>query len=197
MVKVTLICFSLLLLISCSSAEIKDEKSTKVAYQNYNKILDKHTVDDEQYSGFSNIFQYKASFLTEELLAGQVEIQRIAYQWDSNEYRKANIAMNESITNKSIIFLSFFTPNNKYNDLDQPASIWRAYLEVNGQRYSAKVRKISKKYPRIKSLYPYHSPWSKAYSLEFPIGANNLSVESVKLIITGNLAYSEKWIKIK
>ena len=161
--------------------------------EQYNKRVEQLSIKDELYSGWTNIFHYEATLITKDLYAQQVEFQSRAYQWSQEELIKSRRQMIESLGAETQIFISFFTPTIQYNDLNESGSIWRVYLEVDGKRYQASIQKNPASYPRLKSLYPGHSPWGKPYTAKFPIAFSQIEkAEKIRFVVTGNLGISEK-----
>lgn len=186
--------FLILIAAACSSAgkAKKYEPSDK-----YLKRVKDLSIKDELYSGWTNIFHYSATLITKDIYAEQIEFQAKVYKWSQDEIISQRRKMLEDLGNQSKLFVSFFTPEIQYNDLHEPKSIWRVYLVVNGNRYLGKVRKNSQAYPRLKSIYPLHSPWSKAYNVSFAVPYESLErANAIELVITGDLGLSEQSIPV-
>lgn len=179
---------------ACSSAGKAKEYSPS---EEYIQRVKKLSIKDELYSGWTNIFHYSATLITKDIYAEQIEFQSKVYKWTQDEIIKHRRKMLEELGNQSKMFVSFFTPEIRYNDLNEPKSIWRVYLVVNGTRYLGDVKKNSQAYPRLKSIYPKHSPWGKAYDVSFAVPYESLErADSIDLVITGDLGLSEKSIPV-
>lgn len=193
--KSKLVSISLLLLLSlaaCSSAGKAKEYRPSNEYIEKVKAL---SIKDELYSGWTNIFHYSATLITKDIYAEQIEFQAKVYKWSQDEIIRQRRKMLEDLGNRSKLFVSFYTPEIQYNDLNEGKSIWRIYLVVNGTRYLGNVRKNSQAYPRLKSLYPKHTPWGKAYDVSFEVPYEGLEkADSIDLVITGDLGLSEQSI---
>lgn len=198
MARAALITTFLLLVASVFTACASGAKATQVSLtKDYQQKIEKITVEDELYNGFSNVFHYTASLQTQSLRRAQLEHLRKVQLWSDDEYQKELRQLEESRGVESLFFLSFFTPDLRYNDLNESGSVWRIFLDVDGKRYSAKVSKYTRSYADTKALYPKHTPWGKAYLLKFPIPLRQLErVGKVRLVITGNLGVSKRELSL-
>jgi hypothetical protein len=109
--------------------------------------------------------------------------------------RKAFKKMLRKSYNKSDKYIKFFisvyTPQSKYNNLDSNRSIWMIYL-ANNKRENVlplTVKPAEQKRAFLKAFFPYITKWSKQYIVEFPKYYNKKKKE---LLITKHT----KWIKL-
>lgn len=195
LISIVSLIVSLGLLSSCASTSgAKNMQASKA----YLSLADQLSVEDELYSGFSNVFHYSATLLSEELSQSQLaELKRVRL-WSDAELNKERRKVIESIANETKIFMSFYTPEIRYNDLNESSSVWRVFLDVEGRRYTAKISKSSTNYADTRSLYPKHTPWGKPYILKFPIPFSKLQeAGKARLVITGSLGVSKKEFILK
>ncbi|MFK8138078.1 MAG: hypothetical protein AB8E15_06950 [Bdellovibrionales bacterium] len=176
-------------LLSCSS-QIK--ASHLIPDRNYIQMVKKYSVKDELYSGFTNVFYYNATLKTEDVQRAQINYNSRAYQWEESEKRKALRELAESVSNYTEVFVSFYTPDVRNNDLNESGSIWRIFLEVGGKKYLGGVTKISLPPARLRPLYPEHTAWGVPYLVKFPISALDIRDLETKITFTGNLGFSSK-----
>lgn len=163
----------------------------------YIKLAENLSVEDELYNGFTNIFHYSATLLTEDLSESQLVQLKKAKLWSDNEFKKEQRRVIESIGNETKVFLSFYTPEIRFNDLNESSSVWRIFLDVDGKRYTATISKHSKNYADTRSLYPKHTPWGKPYLLRFPVPYDKVeAAKKARLVITGSLGVSKKEFKL-
>ncbi|MBI4950341.1 MAG: hypothetical protein HY955_09380 [Deltaproteobacteria bacterium] len=97
-------------------------------------------------------------------------------------------------------FFTAYTPMDKWNDFDDPSSIWKLYLEDgNGSRLApVSIARLDASDPLLREFFPYMDLWSTAYTVKFPKysetgtepipGANT---KSMRLVITGVLGKGE------
>jgi hypothetical protein len=181
-------------LTACSSAEEKPEgiiqpadgvaPNFSVAYE---KRIEQYSAGDTEYAGLYNNFEYKAtlynSFIRDQLLDRQAGF----YQWDAaKKTAERDKAISKSAT-ETQVFLSFFTPDHKNDNLADSKTIWNLYLEVGGQRYSGKVTRSKQLLAEIQSLFPYANRWGTAYYVTFPVATNVVETQISKMTITGPL----------
>jgi hypothetical protein len=159
----------------------------------YRSSVESLTVNDELYNGWTNVFHYHATLVTESLYEQQIDVLAKAKLWSEDETRSERRRLAESVANETQVFLSFYTPEIQYNDLNESGSVWRIFLDVDGKRYTGRVNKYAKNYADTKSLYPQHTPWSKAYMIQFPVSFLQIKDKSkARLVITGSLGVSQK-----
>ncbi|MGZ3818786.1 MAG: hypothetical protein ACXVCA_19290, partial [Bdellovibrio sp.] len=107
------------------------------------------------------------------------------YQWDEKKLAEEKGKVENRLNNETEIFLSFFTPNRKDDNLSKPNSIWKIFLDVNGKRYEGKATKIKLSLSEIESLYPYHNRFYTPYSVTFPVSVRSIEGQPMKFTITG------------
>ena len=104
---------------------------------------------------------------------------------DELEYKEEKTKAISRHTESTEFFISFFTPEKKHNDLSQNKTLWKIYLDVNGQRYEGKATKVKLLLSEIQSLYPYHNRWSTPYLISFPVATALVENKTATLTITG------------
>jgi hypothetical protein len=157
----------------------------------YIKKIRQHSAGDKQFSGLYHNFEFRATLLTMDVSQRIHERLDKFYEWDpSEEQEKLNRRMSELETSTKI-WLSFFTPERKNDNLANKVSIWKIYLDVNGQRYEGRATKANKNYEEAKALFPYHSRWATPYYVTFPVPTREIENTAPKLTITGPLGRRE------
>jgi len=183
------------LTLSCSSHPTISERESDVAHveteqssaAEYEKILDKYSTGDTEYNGFYNSFGFHVAILNSEVIEASIKRQAFFYLWDQaridSERDKAFKAASESTD----VFLSFFTPDKRDDNLATEKSIWRVLLDVGGKRYVGKIKKLKRNLSELITLYPFHTRWNTAYLVSFPIMVSQAETQNSKLTITGPL----------
>jgi len=91
-------------------------------------------------------------------------------------------------------FIAVYTPEEHWNDLNTPESIWKIYLEdEKGDRVTpVDIKKVDVNSPLIREFYPFLDLWSSGYVIRFPkhmtVGTKPVlekDAKYFKLIITG------------
>src|SRR5690606_31801866 len=121
----------LVAMLGCSSAM----KSDSTYYSLVNEFSDRK----EYYSGFTNVFQAQATILNAKVLTGQIEKKAESFNWTEDQKNQEHAKVDSSLRSETVVFLSFYTPENKLNNLDSVNSIWRVFLDVNNKRYVGTV----------------------------------------------------------
>jgi hypothetical protein len=165
--------------------ELKDLRSDYYAH------LNKVCVKDEVYDGLRNAFHYVICPLDAETLNYQLELSRMYFLWDDATYAEKKQDMERSKSKETQVFLSFYTPDAKLDDLSIKDSNWRAFVDSGGKRYLASILKIKNRYEDLKVTYPAHSPWSTGYTLTFPVALSQVDFSSSEFTLTGRVGYSK------
>lgn len=191
-IKIYFLLFSFLFSFSCSHMSRNDITKQKMKNLDYFSKLKKHTYHFEDYEGLDNKLELNITFLSHNFQIIQNEILATMYQWDEDTILAKKDEINSSVEEQSKFFLSFFTPNGKNNKLEiESKSLWKIYLMIDGKKYEPRIIKEPGLYDKILTFYPYHTQWSKAYLLIFPLSSNTLERSNAKIIITGPLGYHE------
>ncbi len=122
------------------------------------------------------------------------------YQMDNNQKEKLK-EMEEGLDERfNEFFIAVYTPDERWNDFNQPQSIWKIYMEnEKGNRVSPiEIKKADVASPLIREFYPYLDLWSSGYIVKFPkymiVGEEPFPGKDAnyfKLIITGVVGKAE------
>lgn len=188
----SLISAAVLLSVGCSSTQLKEttrptEGSLPVVPQTYTEKMDRFSAGDSEYSGFYNNFQYKATLRNSYIREVQLERMADYYKWDAEKLASEKEKSNQEMQTETEVFVSFFTPDRRADNLADSKTIWRIYLEVGGRRYQGKAVRSNKLLPELIALYPYHTRWTTPYIFTFPVPTTAIETQSSTLTITGPL----------
>lgn len=181
---------SLLLLVpflfaGCATHEVTPDSRIINRNNDYEAILEKYTDKARRYSGFYNTLDIEATLISSKVAKAQIEKSVELYQWDEKRIAEEKGKFESRLNNETEIFLSFFTPERKNDNLSKPNSIWKIFLDVGGKRYEGKATKIKLSLSEIESLYPYHNRFYTPYSVTFPLSVRSTEGKPMKLTITG------------
>lgn len=154
----------------------------------YRKLFDKHSRDDRQYNGFQNTLEVHATFLNSDIQTAVLQRDADTMLWDSRTAQTEREKIFQQNSNATKFFLSFFVPTPRLNDLAKPNSVWKIYLEANGERYQGKAEKVKRPLEAIIASYPTHTRWGYPYEITFPVPLSVVENYPVKFIITGGVA---------
>lgn len=183
-----LLSLSLLLgltLSACVSYEVTPENRTQRITGDYVSVIEKHTDKARRYSGFYNTLEIEATMITSEVAKAQLEQSVELYQWDDKRLAEEKGKFENRLNNETEVFLSFFTPERKNDNLSKPNSIWKIFLDVGGKRYEGKATKIKLSLSELESFYPFHNRFYTPYSVTFPVPVRAIETKPMKFTITG------------
>ncbi len=153
----------------------------------YLRTLEKSTAGDEDYNGFYNQFSFRATLLNSDVREAILQKQADYYQWDKPKLTSEKQKADQEMASQTAVFVSFFTPDRKNDNLVDAKSIWRVYLDAGGRRFVASVQKSKKLLAELATLYPYHARWNTPYVFTFPVPTSSIEREKTVLTITGPL----------
>lgn len=151
----------------------------------YNTLINHYTARAEYYEGFINIFQFHATILNSDVLKAQLKKKSESYDYDSAQIKKEEEEIDKSLKAETNLFLSFFSPDPKIDDLSKAQTVWRIFLDVNNKRYQGSVKKYLAPMSDQVLLFPYHTRFSTAYVVHFNIPAIYIQDYPMQLTITG------------
>jgi hypothetical protein len=186
-----LLCF-LITLTACTVPRLNSDSERAVfgdviSEDDFFRILKNNTRSVKAYNGLDNVFQFKATVMTKEVLEAQARRNSFYYQWSPEYLRQV---LDEEITKSAKstrVFVSFFTPDVKHNDLNRAKSMWEMYLSFSGARFSGKATKLTDPTAKIQAIFPSHDGWSIPYVVEFSSSTSQVSEVPTDFVITGSL----------
>lgn len=171
--------------VGCATTEVTPTGLTLITQSEYEKVLDLYTDRIETYNGLYNSLQAAASLINSKVLAAQIEQNARIYQWDQTKLNAERGSQMEKQIKGADVFLSFYTPEKKHDELHKSNTMWKIFLDVNGRRYEGKATKIKLQTVEVQGLYPYHNRFSTPYTLSFPISVRDIEKFPSKLTLTG------------
>lgn len=157
----------------------------------YRRVIQKNSAGDKQFAGLYHNFEFRSTLLTTEVSKAIHDRMNVFYQWSDEESQQKLTKTMDELDQKTKIWLSFFTPESKNDNLANKVSIWKVYLHANGQRYEGRAYKANKNLGEAKALFPYHNRWATAYYVDFEVPTTEVEGGDVKLVITGPLGRRE------
>lgn len=157
----------------------------------YNEVVKKWTAKNIHYSGFYNAYEFHATLLNTEMSEARVRYQAQYSNWSPEKLNSELAKTQQELNYDTLLFLSFFTPSEKDNNLSKKGSIWTVYLEAGGRRYEGVVLKNTEHPTELVRLYPYHNRWSTAYSIKFRVPVSVVQSGATKVTLSGPLGTAE------
>jgi hypothetical protein len=160
---------------------------TPATPDDYVKVMDAHSAGDVEYVGAYNHFKFRATLMNSTIQNAILDRKAAFYLWDDlkKQQELALIQADNGTTTK--VFLSFFTPDRRDDNLSSPKTIWALYLETPQGRYSGTAKRVRTSGTELMTLYPYHNRFTTPYMLEFPVALSATEGQTIKLTITGPL----------
>jgi hypothetical protein len=171
-------------LLACSTMfhnpnmELMEEKD-------YFATIEKSTQRRQVYDGFYATMEFSAVLLNTPSARARVDQMARIYQWDSSKYSDEKAKTESNLAKQTEIFLSFYVPERKNDDLNKSKTLWKIFLDANGKRYEGKVEKIKTNVAEINALYLGHSRWGTPYKLIFNVPTSLIESGKSKLTLTG------------
>lgn len=172
-----------LILLSCSSAE----KASSIGANQYADTISNYTGGSRKYKGFYNTFEAHITMLNSIVQSAQLQRKTEYYQWNSEQQQRERDKAFQDMSSGASFFLSFYSPESEYNDLNKPNTIWKVYLESNGQRYEGKIKKLTDKESDLQTLYPHFNRFSTAYLVTFSLPMSTVEKSEAKITLTSSL----------
>lgn len=158
---------------------------TLISTSDYEELVEKNTQRRQVYDGFSAVLDMSATILKTPVRLGQVDQLARFYQWTPENYATEKQKAIDEMSKKTEVFLSFFVPERKQDDLHRPTSLWKIFLDVDGKRYEGKATRIKAVYADLQSLYPKLSRWGTAYKVSFNVATPAIENSKLSFLITG------------
>jgi hypothetical protein len=190
-----LILLSFLFLSACVTQLPVADGIKEISTSDYQSLVQTKTEKVEVYSGLYNQLTVSATRMDGEMTDAYLSHSARLLQWTTAQHQTEKSKMISKGTEKTDFFVSFYTPERKHNDLSSNKSIWKIYLDVNGQRYEGSAVKIKSQLSEIETMYPGHNRWSTPYTVSFPVAAAIADGKPSVLTFTGTLTSTQ--IKFK
>jgi hypothetical protein len=129
--------------------------------------------------------QADLTFLHPRFVESQVIFKSEIYGWDQEKLKtQMSVELNEA-TSKTKAFLLFYTPERRLNQLARNQTPWRVFLDVEGKRIQAEIKRNRVPFAELRLLYPTMTRWHIPYDLVFDIPSNMLSGKTFTIQIAG------------
>lgn len=187
MMKTVGFLFLALNLISCASTTTNRAGLNIMSESAYESVIDKWSDNIENYNGLSNTMSIKATLLNNEAATAQLDQNARLFQWDQITFDNEKKKLETRLGQQTEVFVSFYSPERKWDDLYKSKTLWKIFLDVDGMRFEGKATKIKLLPREIQGLYHYHTSFATPYTVSFPVPASTLDGKTVRLIFTGSV----------
>lgn len=178
-----------LTLTSCSSTPKESEAvvGPRLSQREYAQLIERNTSGDKKYDGFYAVFEVYATLMNSDVQTAVLQKTTDTLQWSAQTAQKEREKLFQENSNSTKVFLSFFTPTRRINDLAKGNSLWKIYLETNGEKYEGRVTKRNTPFEALSIMFPHHSRWAIAYDVSFPVPLSAVEKSESYFIITSSL----------
>ena len=187
--------FFTLTLVGCASDEPKGlspfSQQNLIPDSDYYSLTAAQTQNKKIYDGVTNQLDIFATLLNTTTALAQVDHTARMYEYNESQYQTEKGTVKANLGKQTEIFMSFYTPERKNDDLAHKVSKWKIFLDVGGKRYEPKIIKLKNVLAETQNLYPTHTRWATAYRLIFPVPTAVCDTNDAKLTITGPVAATE------
>ena len=153
--------------------------------QEYFNSVNEYTAKQQIYDGLYQTLEFNATLLNSKVLRLQLDESARIYQWTEDQYKNKKSEIETSLSKQTDVFLGFFVPERKHDDLHKSTTLWKIFLDANGKRYEGKAAKLKTILADVASLYPHHSRFYTPYKITFPVPASMIENSTSKLTLTG------------
>ena len=154
----------------------------------YGRLLPRFTRETHLYDGFDTVAKGVATWRSPELRRAEVEASVERYRLGETEAAALRAEQEQVATSVREFHLALYTPMKHWNDLEEPDTLWRAYLELpDGKRLDPLEISFVRKTDKSSVEYPYVTPWTREYTLRFPLLGRQEPHSHLTLVITGVL----------
>lgn len=167
-------------------ATLPDNPQLKLmSVADYQAVIARNTEGVKVYDGFMNTMDFKATLLNTEVVRAQADQNARVYQWNPEQYEKEKATSEANLQKESQVFLSFFVPEKKYDDLAKPTTRWKIFLDAGGRRFEGKAMRVKAQLAEMTVLYPHHTRWQTSYKLTFNVPMSVIEKDEKKITLTG------------
>ena len=149
--------------LGCSTTE------TPSSPPSYIQAIEAHSAGEVEYVGIYNTFNYRTTILNTAVQNAIIDRRAALYLWDEPKKQQELALLQTDNLTMTKVFVSFYTPNRRDDNLSTPKTIWALYLETPQGRYTGVVKRVRTSQTELTTLYPYHNRFTTAYMVEFPV----------------------------
>ena len=162
-----------------------------VSVSDYESMVSQKTKKIQVYDGLYNQLTVQATWIDSALTEAALSNNARLYQWTEQKYKEEKSKAISKHAEKTEFFMSFYTPERKHNDLSKISTVWKIFLDVNGQRYEGKATKVKSLFSEIQVMYPYHNRWSTPYMVTFPVATGLVENKPAVVTLTGAISTTQ------
>ena len=173
----------------CKNHPPVDPRLNLISYSQYMNVIDEFTDRHQVFSGLENTVDLHGTIINSKVALSQLGYKAKIYFWEKEKYDQELKKVETDLKKQVQVFVSFYSPERRHNELIKSKDLWKIFLDVNGKRYeSLKPVKIKQLVSEIQGMYHYHTRFSTPYILTFPVSSYEIEKFPSKLTVTGPVA---------
>lgn len=157
----------------------------------YDNLIEEKSRKIQIYDGLYNKLTVESTWLDSAVTEASLSHNARLQQWNELKYKEEKAKVISKHAESTEFFVSFYSPERKHNDLSNNKTLWKIFLDVNGQRYEGKATKVKLLFSEIQVLYPYHNRWSTPYVVSFPVATTLVENKPATLTFTGAVSSTQ------
>lgn len=188
MKKNLFLCISFLssvLFSACVTPYSNPHMQNLIPESDYVSVSEKFSDNKKIYDGFIQTMEVSATLLNTSVSKAQLDQKARIYQWTPETYNSNKSEMEASLSKETKMFMGFFVPERKHDDLHKSKTLWKIFLDVGGKRYEGKAERLKTIVADVQSLYPKHNRFYTPYIITFNAPVSQIEFAASKLTLTG------------
>jgi len=173
------------LTLSCASARQNPNLPNLISESEYDSLIDTYTANKKVYDGLYQTVDFYGTLVNSKVAHAQLDQNARIYQWNQEQFSNKKSEVETKLSKQTEIFLSFFVPERKHDDLNKPKTLWKIFLDAGGKRYEGRAEKIKTILADVQSLYPHHTRFYTPYRIIFSVPTSMIENGESKLTLTG------------
>jgi len=154
----------------------------------YGRALARYTRNVELYEGLDTVAKGWATWRVPALRRALAEASIHAYGLKGAAAEGLRKEAEAAGRRAREFYLALYTPSKGLNDLESSDSLWRISLELpDGSRLAPVQVVCVPKSDKSAVQYPYVSPWTREYSVTFPLPEGEEKLDRLALLLSGPL----------
>lgn len=197
MTRLTTLILLAFALCSCASEQKSSTGLQLISSSEYHRVVESNTARSQKYQGLYNVMDVTATIVNSDVARAQVQQRARQAQWDSAKFQLENNKTTDELKLKTQVFLSFYTPERRNDDLHKSSTTWKVYLQSKDRRWDGTATKLKDSLAELQDLYAYHSRFATPYMISFPVSVQDIEGQELTLKITGPIGSSDLVFPLK
>jgi hypothetical protein len=163
-------CLLTVALAACAANRVKTDLTYEGTYRSYEQFVDTWTRTGKIYHYFGTQAIVSATYFSLPMRRAFASEWGRAYDLPMEEREKVLAEQIDHARKRVEFVVSFYTPKERFNDLDEPDSSWRLWLiDAQGVKVEAsKIERLRIRHKKEYLFFPSYTEWSRLYRVYFP-----------------------------